>query len=246
MQARQPESLSDQIARQIQREAGLFIVVDEEQDGALRLTGRVDSDGERQAAEDLARMIAPDRTLINDIEIEDVWPFAAGDVTPEELSGFSDVDSATAPSEIDPDFTDTPITSDPIAAPGASSSNLDDPVDDGDVVYFAPTDPVIQVNEHGDPQVLGGFTPTSMDSIQVDRSSMDNLPGDEAITSAILRELRENASTTDLNIHVTVREGIVTLNGSVPDLVDAENVEEVARSVPGVVDVSESLEVTEL
>jgi osmotically-inducible protein OsmY len=45
---------------------------------------------------------------------------------------------------------------------------------------------------------------------------------------------------------VTVTNGVARLRGEVPDLEDAENAEAVARSVPGLVDVDESLKVTEL
>ena len=46
--------------------------------------------------------------------------------------------------------------------------------------------------------------------------------------------MREDAATTDLAIIVRVRDGIVYLHGSVPDLVDSDNAVEVAARVPGV------------
>src|SRR5438128_1954754 len=69
MQARKPEPRSDQIERQILRVAGLFIVVDEEE-RTLRLSGRVDSAEARQAAEDIAREMAPDLEIQNDLDVE--------------------------------------------------------------------------------------------------------------------------------------------------------------------------------
>jgi hypothetical protein len=39
--------------------------------------------------------------------------------------------------------------------------------------------------------------------------------------------MREDAATTDLAIIVRVRDGIVYLHGSVPDLVDSDNAVEV-------------------
>jgi osmotically-inducible protein OsmY len=58
--------------------------------------------------------------------------------------------------------------------------------------------------------------------------------------------LREDSTTTALEIEVAVDEGIVHLTGRVPSLDDAESAEEVAARVPGVVDVEEELEVADL
>ena len=111
-----------------------------------------------------------------------------------------------------------------------------------DTAYSPPTDPVVTTDAHGNTRVLGGFSGSSMDSIAVERSS-DGTLGDEAIAEAILRELREDAATTSLEIEVTVREGVARLRGRVADVVDAENAEEVAARVPGVVEVVEDLTV---
>lgn len=244
MQARRYEPLSTQIEREIERTTGLFVVVEDTEDG-LHLTGRVDSSANSQAAEDIARSMASGREVINDLEVEDVWPYEAGDVTPENLGGTQDLDSFTSSEELEPDFANQALSSDPVSAPGPTSS-LDDVVNDGDVVYFPPTDPVIQVDDDGDVHVLGGFSSTSTDAVEVDRSTMDDQPGDEALADAIRRELREDASTTDLRIEVVVTNGIARLTGRVPDLADAENAEAVARGVPGVLDVDELLQITEL
>jgi osmotically-inducible protein OsmY len=244
MQARQYEPLSTQIEREIERAIGLSVGVEEMNDG-LHLVGRIDSSANGQAAEDIARSMAPGSTIQNDLEVEDVWPYEAGDVTPESLSGFQDVDSLTAGDELEPDFANQSLSSDPVSAPGPTSS-AEDVVNDGDVVYFPPTDPVIQVQDDVDVQILGGFSSTSTDSIEVDRSAMDGRPGDEALADAIRRELREDASTTALEVEVVVTNGIARLTGRVPDLDDAENAEAVARSVPGLVDVEEAIEVTEI
>jgi len=101
---------------------------------------------------------------------------------------------------------------------------------------------VITTNARNEVEVLGGFSTSSMDDISVARSS-DGTLGDEAIEDAIRRELREDATTTALDINITVRNGVVRLRGVVADVTDAENVEEVAARVPGVVEVLEELEV---
>src|ERR687895_781701 len=69
---------------------------------------------------------------------------------------------------------------------------------------LAPWSPArMPTDMHGNPRVLGGFSSSSMESIEVERSS-DGTLGDEAIAEAILRELREDAATTGLQIEVEV------------------------------------------
>lgn len=90
--------------------------------------------------------------------------------------------------------------------------------------------------------ILGGFAPSSTTGISVAPSAEDGRPGDEAMSQAIRRELREDALTTDLRIRVRVEKGVASLFGTVPSLVDAENAEEVANRIPGVHEVIDQLE----
>ena len=75
---------------------------------------------------------------------------------------------------------------------------------------------------------------------------VDGAPGDEAIRDAVLRELREDSATTDLEIEVDVEGGRVVLLGRVPYVEDVESAEEVAARVPGVGEVEERLDVENL
>src|SRR5437764_14922424 len=155
--------------------------------------------------------------------------------TPPDEQPLGDVDalSAEGPLETTPveDFTGQPLT------------EAADVEDDG--VIFPPTDPVVTTDLHGTTRVLGGFAPTASDA-PVAPSTLDNLPGDEALADAIRRELREDAATTDLAIEVVVEQGIAHLRGRVPGLEDADNAEAVAARVPGLRDVVEELEVAAL
>lgn len=123
------------------------------------------------------------------------------------------------------------------SASGPTSAMDEDLVSEGDAVFVPPTDPVGTSRE-----VIGGLQLSSMDSIEVDRSS-DGTIGDEAIADAIRRELREDSATTALDVDVDVYRGIARLRGLVQDLDDAENAEEVAARVPGVIEVREELDV---
>lgn len=239
------ESLRDRIEREISRRAGLDVVVEDEGD-VITLSGRVDSEENRDAALTIAAALSPGRRVEDNIEVEAIIP----DQPYEELA--SGIDESDLPASLDeirdrggdvePDFTDQPMLTDPVAAAGPSGS-ADDAVAEGDETYVPPTDPVVTTNERGETEVLGGFSPTSDDQIQVDRSASDNRLGDEAIEDAIRRELREDAATTDLLIRVIVRNGVAHLHGTVDGPEDADNAEEVASRVPGVIEVREELEV---
>ena len=104
---------------------------------------------------------------------------------------------------------------------------------------FPATDPVLSPAG----RVMGGFARTSMDSVGAARSTLDSRPGDEALADAIRRELREDAATASLVVHVEVRGGVAFLRGRVDDLQDADNAAEVASRVPGVRQVVEHLTV---
>jgi len=123
------------------------------------------------------------------------------------------------------------------SASGPTSAMDEDLVSEGDAVFVPPTDPVGTSRE-----VIGGLQLSSMDSIEVARSS-DGTLGDEAIADAIRRELREDSATTALEVDVDVYRGIARLRGLVQDLDDAENADEVAARVPGVIEVREELDV---
>jgi osmotically-inducible protein OsmY len=95
----------------------------------------------------------------------------------------------------------------------------------------------------GRDEVIGGFSTSSMDVMPVERLALDGHAGDEALADAIRRELREDAATSDLDVQVDVRNGIVRLTGTVRDLDDVENAEEVASRLPEVLEVREELRV---
>ena len=246
-------SLTRRIEQELEQ-AGILAIV-EETDGAILLSGRVNSAGERQTAEDIVAGLAPDRRIDNDLEVETTLPRDLDDL----YSDQPDMDELTetvgeiraSGGEIEPDFTNQRLNVDVMnvtedtdisGRPNTDAVNADD----ADQVFFPPTDPVIRIDERGDAEFLGGFTPDSMTEVEVDRSALDGRPGDEALIDAIKRELREDALTTDLEIDVLVRDGVVRLRGTVADLEDAENAEEVAARVPGVREVIEELTVVNL
>lgn len=218
-------------------EAGIHVAV-ELQDGTLYLSGQVDSEGNRQAVLDVARAIAEPRGLRIDDAI-DVLPqapdMAYADIGSGDRGVFGYLDPDRDDNlqldpgfEGDPDFTDDIGTTDPAEAAAEA------------VPYFPPTDPVVRPSDDEEElEIVVGFGATSMDD-ERGEASFDNRPDDD-ISQNVLRELREDALTTDLVIRVVTRNGVVHLHGEVSTLEDAENAEEVASRVGGVKEVREEL-----
>lgn len=199
-------------------------------DGALVLEGEVESEDIRQAALDLASVVAERTGLAIEDAIElmetdiELGPGEAADIGPATLNA-SDASTVTDVGTIDP---------------GLAMEEA--------IPYFPPTDPVIgeQLVEQDEVEVIGGFQPTSDegDEDSVPRSRLDD---DERISDDVRRELREDAATTDLtNISVETVNGVVFLRGEVPSPEDADNAEAVAARVPGVREVQELLTVVGL
>jgi hyperosmotically inducible protein len=233
------------IEREIEKEAGVYAVV-QERDGDLVITAEVESEGEKEAAIDVATEMAPDKRIVDDIEIVAVLPetvegmhlseAAVGDF-PGATPGTTD-DESLEPG----DFADQDILTNPMGASGPGYTAADEEISEGEDTYVPPTDPV----RRPDGEFLNGFETTSMDSVHVARSASDGEIGDESISHAVREELRQDAATTDLNVRVRVENGVVFLRGKVPSLDDAENAEEVASRIPGVTDVMDELEIADL
>lgn len=253
----QQGSLKERIEREVRERAGIRVTV-EERDGSIRLSGRVDSEEDRDTAASIASQMAAGVRIVNDLRVEmpvsdAVATLGAGDPrTTDPIESIDVVEEAgsmdefvSVPNEtldavreggtLDPDFTDLPLDTDAINV-----------IEDGEVPYFPPTDPVIRIDAQENAEVLGGFSPTSMTEMEADPSAEGARIGDDALAAAVLHELRRDALTTDLRIHVDVRQGVVRLRGRVTGLEDAENAEAVAGSVPGVLEVIEELDVVEI
>jgi osmotically-inducible protein OsmY len=238
------DSLTLRIEQAIARESGLNVIV-ELRGGALSLDGVVGSEEDRQAAEDIAEQHAGALQIQNNLEVEGTLPtsaerFAGSDPDAELVWSRADVD---ADDELDADFLDQPFLGDANAAAGAHGDTDTDEATEGDEVWVPPSDPVIGIDARGEGQVLGGFGEDALEDLSVERSAEDRRPGDEALADAVRRGLREDAATTDLEIFVAVRNGIVHLRGRVEGLEDADAAEEVAGRVPGIVEVREELDV---
>jgi osmotically-inducible protein OsmY len=208
--------------------AGIYVAL-EVRDGALILSGEVDSEEMHEAALDLAQPYS-DRY---ELAIEDAIEVLA--MEPDTASQRFDTARG---GEVFPGEAET-ITDVGTIDPGQSMDEA--------IPYFPPTDPVVGGQRHrqDEIEVIGGFQTTSMLG---DEDIALNQPfrGDEQITEDVLRELREDATTTDLRVRVHTRDGVVFLVGEVPTLEDAENAEAVAGRVTGVVEVREELKVTSM
>jgi osmotically-inducible protein OsmY len=232
------DGLAVRLERQL-AETGLQVAVDQAADGTLVLSGLVQSEEERLAAGDIVAQAAPSARIDNQLDVETVLPTDIDDFAGAEPSAEMAERRSDVATELDADFTDQRLLRDPTDAAGPTDT--DDPVESGDEVYTPPDDPVIAINRRGEAEVLSGFGEDA--DVPVERSTMDERPGDEALADAIRQQLREDAATADLDILVAVRHGVAHLRGRVADLDDAENAEAVAARVPGVREVVEELEV---
>ncbi len=221
----------------------------EVRDGTLYLSGEVGSASEHQAVLDVARALAGPAGLAVDDSL-DVMPTAPvgafeigddADVSPGlGATGFSylDVDRdenevLDAPMGIEPDFTEDIGTTDSQESVAEAEP------------YFPPTDPVTRVTDDREGlAIVGGFEATSMDG-NVGEAGFDER-NDDDINQAVIRELAEDALTTDMVIQADTRDGVVRLRGAVETLDDAENAEAVASRVGGVQEVIEELDIISL
>jgi BON domain len=215
---------------------GLFIAVEKRED-TLFLSGEVDSEDDKQAVLDLASDFARRNQLTIDDSIDVLEEIPESALTYfAESDSIDDEDAIAAVNRegIDPIDVQRSI----------GTSDAEFAAEEG-IPYYPPTDPVIEPFEGEEElEIIGGFAPGSYDRSEDLRPGQNF--GDERITELVRRELREDATTTDFDIEVETRAGVVFLRGTVETLDDAENVEAVAARVPGVVDVHEELEVVSL
>lgn len=230
-------------------EAGIDLVV-EQHDRRLLLAGAVGTEGVRDAALDIATAVVGDALeLDHDITVAGAVAAEMQDATLSE-AGFggepgADADLEEYESVMAGDFTDQPTLSSPDDAQGASLSDADVEMDshrtdltsEGDFVYVPPIDPA-----GGAEEVIAGFTSSSLDNLEVPRSS-DGTLGDEAIRDAVIDALQSDAATAGLELDVQVSQGVVQLFGTATDLDEIESAEEVTARVPGVVEVIEQLRI---
>src|SRR5258708_39483873 len=109
--------------------------------------------------------------------------------------GKSSADIRRAGGELEPDFSSRPVVTDPVEIGGPDSIGPDNVAETGET-YTPPDDPVLTVDAHGRPKVLGGFDSSSDDN-EVDVSS-DGRPGEQALADAVRRELAEESATMHL------------------------------------------------
>lgn len=226
------------------------VVVD---DGVARLIGSVTTPRLRQAAIDLASTFKQIKRVEDEMDFEIVAPEPATELEDDddEFAFTADPSLEDATDEDEPDFQRNDEPRDD------STLDFDEEIEDEET-YFPPTDPVVGTTRFGSGlEVIGGFQPVATDdsdeeeeeayddSIALDDGDRIILRDDEDIRDDVIRELREDALTTDLELDVDVRRGVVFLTGITQSIDDAENAQDVASRVAGVVDVEDRTETEE-
>jgi len=204
------------------------------EDGVVYLSGRVGAAHLRREAEARARSAPGVRRVVNELQvvaIDDVQPplLAAQDNT--------DVDALEEPIPREREGPEPSFTDDIGAGSVAESVDEAEP-------YFPPTDTVVKPRprEQEGLEWVGGFAPTAeTPPLEQDKHPIRFQREDDEIAEDVRLALEEDAMTSDLDIHVYVRKGIVYLRGTVSTIEEVEAAEAVAARVPGVVEVQEEL-----
>lgn len=218
------------------------------QKGVVTLEGIVLSEEEREAATDLTNFIPGVTEVVDALEVMDMQ-----DDQPNVLFGMP-----TRPDEWDLDPRD--VNADEISLEEITTSDAGNVGEEltGDervavqegVPYFPPTDPPVDISDSPDGiEVASGFQSTAMDEddeIEQDEDLQEHVGvQDSKIVDEVVRELNEDAATTQMNIHVASVRGTVYLTGFVSDPNDGDLAASVAERVDGVRQVVERLVVGE-
>lgn len=230
-------------------------------DGIVRLAGVVSSREMHNAVMELARSVDGVLEIDASLEYEVVAPDGAFEAPDDDREfGYADRTS------LFDDLSDTEY--DFSARPKGTLSDDQQAFDDAEP-YFPPTDPVVRPGRKPrELEMIGGFQLSSMDELAARRDAetgseiaepdwlveregvWDEVDwylnrNDEDIKDDVVRELKEDALTTDLKLEVSVSEGVVFLRGVVSRSEDASNAEDVAARVPGVVEVRDRTRIIE-
>jgi len=220
------------------------------EDDVARLIGAVSSPRERQAAIDLA---SADRQIerVDDEMNEVVISPDMVSEPPDDDGEFSYIDEQTTSDAVPDEEDDFQADNDPHMD---STLDYEEVVEDRET-YFPPTDPVVEPERNSpDLEIVGGFQSEATDDTDEDEDDAyaESVPlatgdrllvrDDEDIRDDVIRELREDALTTDFQLDVDVRRGVVFLRGRLQSLDDAENAQAVAARVAGVIDVEDRTE----
>lgn len=205
-------------------------------DNIVYLSGTVRSGEEKELAARLARQVKGVRSVVDKLTIGEVAPVnLEREGEPYRDAGLQEVnlDQVGTGEDVEPDFVDSIGTTDVM-----ESTSENEP-------FFPPTDPVVvpTAREKEGIKVIGGFAPTADDNLSEPLGHPPKIyQTDDELAEDVQLALLRDASTSNLDIRVLVRNGIVYLRGRVQSLEDVEQAEAVASSVPGVVEVREELE----
>lgn len=222
--------------------AGIYVNV-ELSDGVIMLSGEVDSPENREAVIDVATALGNRVGLTVDASIDLVpsspdLAFANRDDASESTFRYLDPDRDDN-SILDPGFEGD---ADFAGSIGTTDSELS--VQEA-IPYYPATDPVAASTNRMNPNegigIAVGLGASSMDITEYGEDDSD-IP-DDTIQERVLEALRADSMTTDLDVHVIVRNGVVHLGGEVETFDDAENAEAVAAEVDGVREVREEFHI---
>lgn len=188
------------------------------QDGIVYLRGSVPDVVQKSVAREVTERIKGVRAVVNELE-----------VTPAELRSDAD------------------ITADVVAALVRDSLVDENKIEvetDRGVVYLRGV--VGSYTERRSAETDARTTPGVLDVVDELTVALAPSRSDEVIEADVRLALETNIAIDLSDVHVSVKNGIVTLTGNVPALVQRWLIDEVVRWTPGVVDVVNNLGVVTL
>ena len=238
MEAQERPSFEDEALR-LEVEAALVVlalepIVVRVSQGVAYLAGQLSSAQARREAEARARQVPGITRVVNEIQVVPADAIEPPLVTAQD---GTDIHALREPVRREregpePDFTDD-----------IGSDFMSESVDEAEP-YFPPTDTVVKPRSRLQEGVewVGGFAPTANTGpAEAEQRPLRFHREDSEIAEDVRLALEEDASTTDLDIRVQVRRGVVYLRGTVSTLDEVEAAEAVASRVPGVIEVREEL-----
>jgi hypothetical protein len=167
--------------------------------------------------------------------------------------GFTEEDLLFAENAFAPHMMGRPVPTDGLEEPDVPESELDtddattdvyEAIDEGKI-YYPPEDAPTQPSQRlRDVDIATGFATSANDAPPEEEDVPTSFEdSDWDIAQRVTEALRLHAYTSDMQIRVHVREGVVMLRGRVDNLQDAAVAEDIASEVEGVEEVREQLTV---
>jgi len=164
-----------------------------------------------------------------------------------------DIEEAELAAGVNDDLPDDPERLEMLTELELRAEETDNPIEaiEEGIPYIPPIDPPIVPalsGEESNAVIANGYASSALDEPYDEDHHSSFLTDDDEMSARVREALRADSSTTSYadSIRVFTRGGVVTLRGSVDDLVDSDNLAAVAAYVEGVEEVIDELDIRAL